>query len=185
MKVAVPVQFIGSHNLPAAFSREIGRIIIKFAYLEWYLKRVPIALLNISLAQGYVAVRSPRMSDLIDMIIDLEKIGPTRLPPEMLAKLKADLPEIERRRDRIAHGGWAQEEGRCYLAVTAGNWPKYSAKHVPTGKRKITPEMVEVPLSELRLQVDDLDAAIQFARKIGDVLERNTSMVTKIRNTVS
>lgn len=174
MKVAVRVAVVGSHDLPPEYCEQIGRILVKFAYLEQYLKRVPMGILKLSLAQGFVAVRSPRMSELMDMITDLDSLSPCNFPAGLIASLKPKLADLERRRDLLAHAGWALVDGEWCLLNTKGSWNKQGPTGAPKGKRVITPEFDPVSLERLRTLVVELDQAIQEVRKFGDALGRNS-----------
>jgi hypothetical protein len=173
MKTAFRVQAVGSHDLPAEYVEQIGHVFVKFAYLEQYLKRVPWALLNLSLAQGALAVRSPRMADLLDMITDLEGLAKPRLPADVVANLRRTLPDLERRRDTLAHSGWARVDNDWCVLKTSGKWNGQAATGAPTGKRLATPEFIAMTVDDLKKLVAELDQAISEARKLGVALERD------------
>ena len=174
MKTAFRVQAVGSHDLPAEYAEQIGHVFVKFAYLEQYLKRVPWALLKLSLAQGALAVRSPRMADLLDMVTDLDGLSTSKLPADVISNLKRTLPDLERRRDTLAHSGWAKVEHDWCVLKTSGKWNAQAAQGSPTGKRLTTPEFVVMTVDDLKKLVVELDQAILEARKLGDALGRNS-----------
>ena len=54
-------------KLPVAYSTEIGRIITRWAWLEWELKRVAYTILEIGPKEGRLSVREPRAHDYLTM----------------------------------------------------------------------------------------------------------------------
>ena len=82
-------------RLPVAYSTEIGRIISHWAYLEWRLKNVTFALLDVGPKVGRLAIREPRASDYIGMFIDLMAVKGIEVSTDLkaLKKLLAGLKE--------------------------------------------------------------------------------------------
>ena len=58
-------------RLPTNYYTHIGRVVSRWAYLEWKLRRIVYALLQVGPKHGRIAVREPRVVDCIVMIEDL------------------------------------------------------------------------------------------------------------------
>ena len=69
-------------NLPVAYSTEIGRIITRWARLEWELKRIAYTILQIGPKEGRLSVREPRAHEHLTMIEDLMRVRGLDLPPK-------------------------------------------------------------------------------------------------------
>lgn len=92
-------------SLPVAHSREIGRIVTHWSFLEWRLKNVAYALLGIGPKEGRLAVRQPRASDYVTMLQDLLDLKhvPVSVDLQKFRKLLNDLGDY---RNSLVHGVW-------------------------------------------------------------------------------
>jgi hypothetical protein len=61
-------------ELPSSFSREIGRILVHFAYFEQCVQEMVWQALHLSEAAGRIAVRDPRVTDRLEMLRDVVKL---------------------------------------------------------------------------------------------------------------
>jgi hypothetical protein len=73
-KPAVPRELPITLKLPSFLLRDIGRIITHHSVLEWKLSRIVYTLLGIDPVAGRIAVREPRTTDRLEMIVDLLKL---------------------------------------------------------------------------------------------------------------
>ena len=58
-------------DVPAMMLREIGRVVVAYANLEYLLSEVIYLLLDVDPKRGRLAVREPRATDRLDVIQDL------------------------------------------------------------------------------------------------------------------
>lgn len=152
-------------RLPAAHCREIGRIITRWAFLEWRLRNVAYILLNVSPKQGRLAIREPRATDYLTMLQDLMDLAKVKVTADFAAFHKL-LEVLGNHRDRLAHGIWIRHPDfkEPILQLTKGSW-----RPDPTGpkaKRVISPEGALIRLRELREFVPLIDRAIDSSARL-------------------
>ena len=136
-------------RLPVSYSTEIGRIITRWAILEWRLRETAYLLLDLDPKLGRLAVREPRVTDYVTMIEDICRV--TDIPVTTNFKdTRKLLTEYKGYRDAIAHGIWLKhsETKAPTLQVIAGSYP------VETGggkvKARIHPQAVAMDLPTLK-----------------------------------
>ena len=114
-----PVEMIAraQYDLPAWLNREAGRIIIRWAHLEFRLQQIVWHLLLVTEEQGRVAVREPRVSDRIDMIVDLAKLRNLTIDFDRWTKIKTDAEPLNSKRDLLAHGIWALHPDQTWMVL--------------------------------------------------------------------
>jgi hypothetical protein len=112
-------------NLPSSMLREIGRAMVTHALLEWLLLRTIYLLLALDPIEGRIAVRDPRTTDRLDMIVDLLRIKKaTKKVTVDLQDLRTRLDECSRARDALAHGIWVRDDeaSKWFLRFSGGSW---------------------------------------------------------------
>jgi hypothetical protein len=138
------------HVLPASLYREIGRVIVVYARLEWLLSQILYASLGVSQKEGRIAVGEPRATDRFERIVEILEVKAipfkTELDP-IRAAIKAGMDQ----RNQLAHGVWlrAPESGAYILTVTRGSWQPIKGQKGKTS-RKIAPEGVEYGVDDCR-----------------------------------
>lgn len=158
------------YELPAAINREIGRVIVRWTYLEHYIQRMIWAIAFNADAKGAalgrIAIREPGSNesriDLLECVADVRNIG---LDAKLLRELKAECRAISEKRNLIAHGLWTNVPGTGWVVQqTRGAWQDY--KDGPTGNKRITPEAVPMTSSDLRALTDQIDRVIKDVRNL-------------------
>lgn len=149
-------------RLPPSVSREVGRVIQRYALLEHRFFILIYGLLRIDQKLGRVAVREARGKDLVDVVrILMEAHGQIPLKP-WWQKLHKKMESAATQRDLLAHGIWVRHPTtkQIFLRVTRGNWQPDGAQ----GKvsRKIKPEGVPFGPTESR-------AALAVIREISEM----------------
>lgn len=146
-------------RLPAEHSRQIGRIITRWAYLEWHLRQIVYQLLPVDPKAGRLVVREPRVTDAVTMISDLAEMRGVHLQKDF-KKLNTELQRLVTHRDRIAHGIWLKNRDNKIpiLQVTKGSWQP--DPNNPPIKRVIKPEGIPLSIKDLRVLVDQIEIAI-------------------------
>lgn len=150
--VYVEKNFTASYDIPAPLAREIGRFIVTWAHFEQYVQRVIWIVLNISEADGRIALREPRVTDRLDMIRDLAEIKKKQCDFVLLASMRKRADPLATMRHLLAHGLWAKEGADWLVTVTRGAWnphptvqnfpPELKLKSVVPQGLPITPELV-------------------------------------------
>lgn len=146
------------YRLPVSYNTEIGRIITRWAFLEWRLRETAYLLVKVNPKIGRVAVREPRVVDYITMIEDLTRLRSVDVAVDWKA-LKNVLGEIGSFRDKLAHGIWVKHNTTKtpVLQEISGKYPPHpGAKSV---KARIEPRAVRVTLKNLKEIVHGIDAA--------------------------
>jgi hypothetical protein len=124
-------------ELPAELLREIGRIIVSFAKLEFMLTRLAYALLELDRTAGRIAVREPRACERFDMIVDLLRYRNLSSKSDLNA-LRITIGQCEDGRNLVAHGTWVRDPvyGVLRIVKTSGQWqpiPLYPRKNEEEG----------------------------------------------------
>ena len=111
-------------DLPPSILREIGKICVAYSRIEWLLNKTIYDVLNVSSAEGRLAVRDPAPDQRVELIEDLMKLNNIKCTVERVGELKTFLKEAKTRRDAVAHGVWLRADGdpTLYLRLINGNW---------------------------------------------------------------
>jgi hypothetical protein len=152
------------YEVPASISREIGRIIVRWAYFEYFIQKVVWLLVDVDQTIGSYSVREPRITDRIDMIQDLASLRSIKLKEEewfQAYRIQADAAQS--RRDLLAHGLWTSyPDGSFRVIKTRGQHPK-ARSQVPHRSRKVAPEALSVTVRELKWMIGMIDLLITDA----------------------
>ena len=151
------------HELPASINREIGKIIVRWSYLEYCVQKIVWLLAGVPEIVGRFAIREPRFTDRLEMIRDL---APLRGIKWSEAKFQAYLQQAtaaQNRRDLLAHGLWTKyPDGTLRVIHTRGQHPK-NRTQVPHRSRKVSPEALFVTVPELQMMISRIDLLITEA----------------------
>jgi hypothetical protein len=137
-----------TYTIPEPFETEIGRIIVRWAYLEDLIQQIVWGLLDLDPAYGRLAVREPRVSDRLKMIRDLAQLRKIRLFPHW-DNFAADAATLSGKRDLVAHGAWIPTpDGNWHLERTRGLYrPEPFVSKV---NRRVEPTAISVTLPALK-----------------------------------
>ncbi len=154
-------------SLPVSHSREIGRIITHYAHLEWRLRLVIYALLNIGPKEGRIAVRETRAEEYVTMIEDLLSVKKIRVNVNS-KKSKKFLTLLREHRNTLAHGIWVKHPSSRspVLQLAKGIWQPDPSKPQRRARRIIEPEGAVIRVTELRQFVRLIDQAARTAAKL-------------------
>ena len=155
------------HDLPAAYAREIGRIVVAWARFD-YLARVTLwATLDLSAPEGRLAARALRPADALGVISALLALRGASWDQNLCADLKKRAAALKTERDLLAHGIWDNISGEWAVEESAGEWAGEAAEAFGTTK-KVTAEFVRRPLSHLSATVAEIEALITDFRRLRD-----------------
>jgi hypothetical protein len=157
------------YQLRIPYSREIGRIIVQFAYFEQCVQEMAWNTMGISDAAGRIAVREPRVIDRLSMVRDLIGLRGGFWDEPLYKSIYSRANLIAAKRHLLAHGIWFYDRLRdeWHVQLTRGSWPKSEAELV-AGSKKITPESVLITLDDLRLltsQISELISDLKALRQ--------------------
>ena len=137
------------YRLPTKYSTDIGRIITRWAFLEWRLRDTAYTLLDISQPAGRLFVIEPRANEYLTRILDLMNLNKMKTGVDTV-RLKKNLKELLEHRNNFAHGIWLKhtETNLPTLQIVKGEFPPLPGhKKV---KAKIEPVSMAVPHQVLK-----------------------------------
>lgn len=154
---------ISQHDLPSAYNREIGRAIVKWAYLENQLQKCVFILMGVDDVVGRVTVREPRVPDRIALIEEIAFLRGLPLKASTLKTLKKDVGTVFEFRNMLAHNLWVKLPDRrgWHIRQVKGN---LSPEIKATGfaqKRKFSPEATPVSLDDLKALTAGIETLIR------------------------
>jgi hypothetical protein len=158
------------HKVPAWIARDVGRIIIRWAHLEYRLQEIAYLLLNVTEEQGRVAVQERRAVDRIDMIVDLAHLRRIKIDENIVKTIKSSLRVLSSRRDLFAHGLWVRyDDGTWHVILMRGNWN--GDAEIPHRSRRISPEGIKATVDGFASIRDEIDKRLHDIRKIRELIE--------------
>lgn len=175
-KIIEQITGLASYTPPPSITREVGRIIVRFAYFEQCVLEMVWQSLELSNAAGRIAVREPRVTDRLDMLRDTIAIRRGGWDEELFKSIRQRANLIAAKRHMLAHGIWYYHDGRdeWHVQLTRGAWPK-TEEELEFKSKKIIPESVTITADELRSTTDAIDVLIDDLTRLRssahDVLE--------------
>lgn len=149
-------------RLPVAYSTEIGRIITRWAQVEYWSRHIVYLLLGIPEEQGRIAVRSEKIGDMITLITDLTELNQIETGINW-KNFKKDLIKSESFRNRLAHGVWATMDG-VKTPILQDQSTAHVESDVNLKKAKIYPIAVEVRLEQLKEISNQIEKEAQYLK---------------------
>jgi hypothetical protein len=97
---------------------------VAYSRIEWLLNKTIYDVLNVSSAEGRLAVRDPTPDQRVDLIEDLMRLKGIKNTVERIGDLKSFLKDAKTKRDAVAHGVWLRADGdpTLYLRLVNGTW---------------------------------------------------------------
>jgi hypothetical protein len=164
-----------SFDLPAAMSRDIGRLIIRYAYLEQYLQNVIYMVLGVEAGIGRLAVREPgRLTDKLDLLRDLIAAKKLDEPDVDFKELRDAIEDAMDFRNLCAHSTWTWADNMEGWAVfvSRGQWTERPKTDRAARSKRLYPEGQVVRSNTLRSYVVGLAAIEKLFRGLQADLER-------------
>jgi hypothetical protein len=155
------------YELRTPFSREIGRIIVHFAYFEQCVQEMVWQTLKLSEAAGRIAVREPRVTDRLEMLRDTIKLRSGTFDEELYKSIYKRANLLAAKRNMLAHGIWFYHKAmdEWHVQLTRGSWPK-NEEELVAGSKKVTPESVVMTLEELRSATMEISELISYLKEL-------------------
>jgi hypothetical protein len=172
MKIRRVIQQVSQktkYDLPASHNREIGRVIVRWAYFEHYIQRMIWAVVfqgaENAAVLGRFAIREQRAVDRLDLLKQVSELQGFEMDEALFSSIKTSAKALSEKRDLLAHGLWTDPPGFDWaVQQTRGNWTGYRGG--PKGNKRITPEAIPMSLDDLRALVTDCDAIIADSKKL-------------------
>lgn len=163
-------------TLPPRHLEALGGVIMAWAQLERNLRFLIYEILGVGPKEGRLAVREPRLSDVVALVRDLLEVKELTPPPE-LGALSDAIRTVEPWRNALAHGIWlsVSEIQEPVLQITAGNvLPKINGQR----KEKIDPRGEPVTVAMLQTIEENIRTAHAYCAAVRLNLDLNRSMQT-------
>ncbi len=163
-------------DLPRSLERQIARVIIAWACLEWHITQAAHVLVGIGPQTGRIAVREPRMVDRIALVKELIEHLNVKVDFDFKSFTR-DASDMAERRDWLAHGIWVNHKptGKILLRVTKGKWGVQMQDGTAGASRRVYPQGAEVTVSDLKV----------LRGVIEDLIRRSDGLTTQVNEAVA
>jgi hypothetical protein len=163
-----------NYDLPATLSREIGRVIVRWAHFEHMMQTtiyaVAFAQDEVGGALGRLAIREAKAGQRADLLKDVADVRHYGLDRVLLKEIKNKAEVLSEKRNLLAHCLWTRDQEVGWVArQTRGAW----AEDHPESrgrKRSIEPESIPINTKDVRQIVAELDALIADTKKLRETL---------------
>jgi hypothetical protein len=156
------------YRLPATLTREIGRIIVRWAFFEYSIQALIWELAGVTAAVGRLAVREPRVTDRLALLRKLAELRGIVIDSAIYAQLASSTRAVSEKRDLLAHGTWRRTSKGWAVQLTRGSYPFLSDDH--DENRRIAPEAMHADESGLRSITSGIEKLIDAVRAIKHAL---------------
>ena len=159
------------YDLPNHITTRIGRISVRFSYLEYQLTQSVWLLVGVDYQLGRLVIRDQRPNDRVGLIETLANLKKVKLPSTKDIKdLRRVLAEITEHRNLLVHGLWAQHnDGTWTVQDTSGS--RNDQKLSPSKrKRVVLPEASGINFEFLDSLIKELDTAIGKASDLLSII---------------
>jgi hypothetical protein len=149
------IRTVARYDIPAPLAREIGRFLVVWAHFEHYVQALVWSALEINAATGRIAIREPRVTDRIDMLVDLGELQNIEMDYVLLLDIRKRANSLAGLRHILAHSLWTQDKGTgghwCAL-ITRGAWADTTdeIENYPLGSKAVQPEARPVTVADVR-----------------------------------
>jgi hypothetical protein len=152
------LRFSARFDLPSLMSRDIGRLIVRFAYLEQYLQHVIYMLAGTSAGIGRLAIRDPSLLDKVELLLDLIAAKGLRNPPVDFKELKKAIHDVQDMRNVCAHctWTWSEKDDGWVALVARGQWEAVSKSDRARRNKRLYPEGQIIRIKILRSYIEGL-----------------------------
>jgi hypothetical protein len=95
-------------DLPLNLMREIGRVVVFYAYVEWRLNLIIYDFLRITKVLSHLVAKDARATDQFDLICDLISLKNVNTGVDLI-RLRKSLVSATTQWDMLAHGTWLRD----------------------------------------------------------------------------
>jgi hypothetical protein len=155
-------------------------MVARLAVIEGRLRNIVYSLLELKSEFGRIAVRNPRVEDSLGMIQDLMKLRgfTTTVPLKGATGLITACKELERFRDKVAHGVWVfhGKNPTPVLQVTAGSYSEAGEKV----SARIAPMALAITLKDFQSRAALASRALKGVDMMSSQLKiQHTALIKK------
>ena len=158
-----------SYDLPVSFAKEIGRVILRWAFFENYVQRMIYATAFLgnrdSIPLGRVSIHEPKFPDRFDLLLKLASIRKIEIDKALIKTMKPKSRILVEQRNLLAHGIWTEEPGIGWIVQqTSGAWNQQLGG--PIGSKRILPEAVPMTTQVIKDIVSGIDDLLVDTTKL-------------------
>ena len=170
MKTVKRIFQMPNWKLSAPLSREIGRVIVRWAYFENRMQSLIYAVAFTGAknrgALGRLAIRETKAGQRVDLLGDVADVQGVELDRLLLKAIRKKAEALSSKRNLLAHGIWtfAQDDG-WVVRQTRGAWEEDHPERRGR-KRSIEPESVPMNVEDVQRIVGELDVLIADVTKL-------------------
>jgi hypothetical protein len=156
-------------DLPANMARDIGRLIIRYAYLEQYIQAVIYMVMGVDAGTGRLAVREPgRLTDKLALLLDLVAAKGLKWPDIDMKELREIIEDVMDMRNLCAHSTWmySSEHHGWAVFVSRGVWDGIPKTERARRNKRLFPEGQIIQPQTLKTYVTGTSVLNDHFRKI-------------------
>jgi hypothetical protein len=169
-----PFTFRSDYRLPKTYSGEIGRMIVRWAFLDHQVNTILWGVAfnfdDDSPTLGRLTLAERPLPERLKLIRTLAGRRKVSFDGELLDTLQASLKPLADERNLIAHGTWTKEGRHWFVKQTRGDWTQTGGPTIP---KKLLPEAVHRSSAQLRATVAQIDGLI------AEVMNLKRSLLSK------
>lgn len=142
--------------------REIGRLIVRYAYVESYLQGIVYLLVGCNQGIGRLAIREPRARDRLELIRDLIAAKGLTQPNADFKALSKAIEDAESMRNLCAHSPWtwSETENAWAVLVARGSWSHIPKSDKAQKNKRLFPEGKIIRQEHLTTYVKGMDGIV-------------------------
>jgi hypothetical protein len=161
------------HRLPASYNREIGRVVVRWAFFEHQIQTMIWAIAFKSDPLGgalgrlsIVEQRLPKRLDLLNQLAVIRRVGFDRA---LWKAVRTKSGKLVDERNLLVHGCWTNHPAHGWLVrEDRGSWGP--SKGGPVGSRKVSPQAKPRDATKMAQTVSQLDDLIAETLALKDSL---------------
>lgn len=167
-RVLESIRSTADHRLPVTYTREIGRVIVRWAFFE---HQIQDAIYGVAFGGdkkgatlGRLVAREPKFPDRIGLLEKLIQVRDVIHDAKLLKSIRSQSGNLVVERNLVAHGKWTRTPRDGWLVQqVSGNWE--NRPDIPFASRKIQPEATPKSPSDLRTTADAIERLVEDTRK--------------------
>lgn len=157
-------------DLPPDHLEMIGKIVVHWAYEEWFLAGLIDSIIGIGRKEGRIVFAGGRVPDAVTKIRQLCEVRGLNVSSALLEQVAKAVRAADGSRNLVGHAVWAKDhEGALLAQDPSGEWKIEGEKSV--SKRRY-PEGVLVDLDVLTAKFNDVLRAIELTKQLGEELSK-------------
>jgi hypothetical protein len=155
--------FRSDHELPAGHTVEIGRVIVRWAFIEHHVNTV---VWNLAFSfhiqsgsLGILCIAEKPFEKRLKLISELANLRHIEFDESILNSIKGKGKTLAEERNLLAHGCWSKKRRHWYVKQTRGTWGEN--ENGPSGPKGVVPEAERRTAAQIRKTVSELDELIE------------------------